>query len=265
MNIIGRRQIHTELLSLLRDDDHDRSMAAIKEYANRRVIGPLFSFFYRDEPHIRWRAITAMGEAVKQIADRDLEYARNIMRRLIWNLNDESGGIGWGSSEAMGEIMAREPQLAEEFGPLLASYIREDRNRPDHPDLQAGALWGLGRLAHVRPNLVCAVAPFLGPFLLDDRSTLRGLAAWVSQAIFHESLRPALTSAESDPAILSLYQGWTFLETTVGRLAAVSLMRNPPKNRERSISTGFETRRIIPRLIQRSDPECVEGAGRFHA
>ena len=230
MNAVSRRQIHSELLSLLQDEDLDRSMAAFGKYANRRGIAPLFSFFYRDESWLRWRAITAMGEAVMQMAGRDMEYARNIMRRLIWNLNDESGGIGWGSAEAMGEIMARVPQLAEEYGPLLASYIREDRNRPDHPDLQAGALWGIGRLAHVRPHRISDAAPFLDPFLREDRPTLKGLAAWVSQAIFHESLRPALKSAENDPATLSLYQGWTFLETTVGRLAAVSLMRHPPKS-----------------------------------
>ena len=230
MSTVSRQQIHSELLSLLQDEDHDRSMAAIGKYASRGGIAPLFSFFYREEPHMRWRAITAMGEAVKRMADRDMEYARNIMRRLIWNLNDESGGIGWGSAEAMGEIMARVPQLAEEYGPLLASYIREDRNRPDHPDLLAGALWGIGRLAHVRPHMVSDAAPFLGPFLRGERPILKGLAAWVSQAIFHESLRPALKCAENDPATLSLYQGWTFSETTVARLAAVSLMRNPPKN-----------------------------------
>ena len=140
MNAVSRRQIHSELLSLLQDEDLGRSMAAFGKTANSRMIAPLFSFFYRDESWLRWRAITAMGEAVMQMAGRDIEYARNIMRRLIWNLNDESGGIGWGSAEAMGEIMARVPQLAEEYGPLLASYIREDRNRPDHPDLQAGAL-----------------------------------------------------------------------------------------------------------------------------
>jgi len=113
MNAVSRRQIHSELLSLLQDEDLDRSMAAFGKYANRRVIAPLFSFFYRYESWLRWRAITAMGEAVMQMAGRDMEYARNIMRRLIWNLNDESGGIGWGSAEAMGEIMARVPQVAE--------------------------------------------------------------------------------------------------------------------------------------------------------
>jgi len=40
------------------------------------------------------------------------------MRRLMWNLNDESGGIGWGNPEAMGEILACHEALANEYAPI---------------------------------------------------------------------------------------------------------------------------------------------------
>jgi hypothetical protein len=46
-----------------------------------------------------------MGEVMAHLADKDMESARVIMRRLMWSLNDESGGIGWGAPEAMGEIV----------------------------------------------------------------------------------------------------------------------------------------------------------------
>ena len=60
-----------------------------------------------------------MGEVVSKIAENDLEFARIIMRRPMLNLNDESGGIGWGAPEAMGEIMARSEKLAEEYHKIL--------------------------------------------------------------------------------------------------------------------------------------------------
>ena len=63
-----------------------------------------------------------MGQVVSNLADTDMESARVIMRRLIWNLNDESGGIGWGSPEAMGDIMACHERLAGEYHRLLVSY-----------------------------------------------------------------------------------------------------------------------------------------------
>ena len=59
----------------------------------------------RDEL-IRWRAVSAMGIVTAALADARMDAARVIMRRMMWQLNDESGGIGWGIPEAMGEIMA---------------------------------------------------------------------------------------------------------------------------------------------------------------
>lgn len=229
MNNISGRKLRIELFSLLQEPDLDRSMEAIKRYVPRRVVGPLISFFYHGESHIRWRAITAMGLVVAQMADQDMESARVVMRRLMWNINDESGGIGWGSPEAMGQILACHPQLADEYGRLLESYIREDGNYLEHPDLQAGVLWGIGRLAHARPHIIVGAAPLLRPFLKDGAPILKGLASWASQAIFHESLRQALKSLETDTTILCLYRDGTFTETTIGRLAATALERHPPE------------------------------------
>ncbi len=95
-----------------------------------------------------------MGMVVSNLADHDIESARVVMRRLMWNLNDESGGIGWGSPEAMGEIMARHSRLAQEFASILVSYINPDKNYIEHEILQRGVLWGIGRLAYERPEFV---------------------------------------------------------------------------------------------------------------
>jgi len=67
-----------------------------------------------------------------------MESARVIMRRLMWSLNDESGGIGWGAPEAMGEIMARHEQLTKEYSAILGSYIREDGKFSRTPRASAG-------------------------------------------------------------------------------------------------------------------------------
>jgi len=105
------------------------------------------------------------------------------MRRLIWNLNDESGGIGWGSPEAMGEIMAQSEQMAKEYHLILISYIRDDGNYIEHEILQRGVLWGLSRLAHARPELVKDAAPFLHPYMESDDPILRELAEQIAQII----------------------------------------------------------------------------------
>ncbi len=114
MELKGRRskQLLRELLSA---EDIQASFDTICLYPPRQSVNFLFSFFYDKEEIIKWRAIAAFGRVVSMLADQNMESARVIMRRLMWNLNDESGGIGWGSPEAMGEITALHPGLAKNF------------------------------------------------------------------------------------------------------------------------------------------------------
>ena len=60
-----------------------------------------------------------MGASLARLADADMEAARIVMRRLLWSLNDESGGIGWGAPESMAEAMCRHQGLALEYAHML--------------------------------------------------------------------------------------------------------------------------------------------------
>jgi len=73
--------------------------------------------------------------------------------------------------------MARHEGLALGYAHILASYIREDGCFLEHPPLQRGVLWGLGRLAQSRPELLNDVPFHLRPFLTSEDATLRALAA----------------------------------------------------------------------------------------
>lgn len=220
---LGGRQFKSQVRGLLADQDFGAGLAALKQLPPRRVVNPLFSFFYSSDLLLRWRAVSAMGAVVAALADDEMESARVVMRRLLWNLNDESGGIGWGSPEAIGEITARSAPLAREFAPLLASYVRPDGNFLEHPILQRGVLWGLGRLAHVRPQLIAEVAGCLLPFLGAADPFHRGLAAWAAAALPQGLTREALMNLMDDPAVLVFYREPHLTEVAVGELARAAL------------------------------------------
>jgi len=225
---MGGRQLKKEILAILNNDEFEKSLETVYLVPARQAVNPLFSFLYHKDPLIRWRAVTAMGAVVARLAREDLESSRIIMRRLIWNLNDESGGIGWGSPEAMGEIMARHEGLAREYGNILVSYINEAGNYLEYEMLQRGVLWGLGRLAHVRPEFVGNAGDYLSPFLQSEDSYLRGLAAWVSGAISSETTKPLLENLIDDEAGISIFIDMRMEECTVGQLAAEALSRTVP-------------------------------------
>ncbi len=168
-----------KVLELLKSVNFEQALRELCRLPARRVVNPLFSFLYNRDEGIKWRAVTAMGAVVSKLAVHDLESGRVIIRRLMWNLNDESGGIGWGSPEALGEILANSETLAEEYSRMLISYARTDGNYQEHKLMQRGVLWGIERLSQVRPELVKDVEPYIKPYLKSQDACLRELAAGI--------------------------------------------------------------------------------------
>jgi len=222
---MGNRKLKKKILELLGSDDLEKSLDEICQLPARQAVNPLFSFFYSTNELIKWRAITAMGAVVSRLAEQDMESARVVMRRLIWNLNDESGGIGWSSPEAMGEIMARHFRLAEEYAFLLVSYVNEQGNYIEHPILQRGVLWGLGRLAHSHPRLVKHAAPFLPPYMQSEDAFHRGLTAWTAGALDGGLPKPLLQHLSNDKAVINIFIDMHLIECTVGQLAREALSK----------------------------------------
>lgn len=208
---------------MLRSANVQAALATIRQIPGRQAVNPLFSFFYSTEEMLRWRAISAMGVVVDHLAGQNMESARVIMRRLMWNLNDESGGIGWGSPEAMGEIVAVHKGLATEFHRILISYVDPSGNYLEHPALQRGSVWGVGRLAHARPDLAKPAAGFLPDFFESPDPFLRGLAIWAVTPVLSDRLRPLVKAHLSDDAPLRLYHQLTLTHPTVAELAEAAL------------------------------------------
>jgi len=222
---MGNRHLKKKFLALLRSEEFEKSLEEICLIPVRRVVNPLFSFFYHTDELVKWRAVTAMGVVVARLAHEDFESARIVMRRLMWNLNDESGGIGWGSPEAMGEIMARHDRLAKEYACILVSYINEAGNFLEHEMLQRGVLWGLGRLAHARSELVRDAAVHLPLFMRSKDAVHRGLAAWVAGAIPSEMTESLLKHLVTDETRITIFINMNLEERTVGQLAVEALSR----------------------------------------
>lgn len=217
------RGLKGQIASLLRGPDFDGALSGILRIPPRKAVSPLISHFYNPDDTVRWRAVTAAGAVVASLADTDPESARVVMRRFMWSLNDESGGIGWGAPEAMAESMARNKGLAREYACILLSYINEDGNYLEHVPLQRGALWGVGRLLHARPGLIGDAGRHLPPYFSSDDAAIRGHAAWASGAAADPALKGPLTRLLADSKSLTLYIDAVPSEHTVGELAQKAL------------------------------------------
>jgi len=219
-NRMSGRAVKDRVLALLKEDDFPAILSQLRGLPVMRVINALFSFFLHGEERIRWRAVVAMGVAVDLLAHQDMEAARVVMRRLMWSLNDESGGIGWGAPEAMGEILARNEKLSEEFGGILISYLNPDGNYLEYEPLQRGLLWGIVRFAQARPSLAHPAAEYLGPYLASGDPAIRGLAALAVGLIGALPHRDTVAKLMADQTRFRMYEFDAFRDVTVGDLAA---------------------------------------------
>jgi hypothetical protein len=110
---------------------------------------------------------------------------------------------------------------------MLVSYMREDGNFLENPLLQRGLLWGLGRLAEVRPALVRKydAEAYLVPFLNSSDRMVQGLAAWCAGILEVEEARPALESLVDEEAETLLYRNHDLRRFPTGQLAKEALER----------------------------------------
>ncbi|MEJ2724028.1 MAG: HEAT repeat domain-containing protein [Deltaproteobacteria bacterium] len=221
----GGRILKNRVRELLNSVPFDRAVEELCRMPAQQVVNPLFSFLHHGNEKAKWAAVTAMGAVVSQLADQDMEGARVVLRRLMWSLNDESGGIGWGSPEAMGEILARHRGLAKEYAHILLSYTRPDGNYLEHEMLQRGLLWGIGRLAEARPDLLQDTVPQLKLYFRSEDPTVRALAARIMGFLDVQGARKDLERLTRDASEVSFWEDGRLYRGRVKDVAEVALKR----------------------------------------
>ena len=192
---------------------------AIVEYAGKykRTLSFLTALTFEREQLVSWRAIEALGLAALRIAKDDPEYIRIHLRRLVWLLNDESGGIGWRAPEAIGEILHQSPNLFGEFIPILVNLM--DMEPDDAIRFRAGWLWAMGRLASVRIDAVRNALLWIMPCLDDPDPQVRGMAVWCLAEISYSLPVDKLAALQLDQGEVELYFSPNMVIVCIGALA----------------------------------------------
>jgi hypothetical protein len=107
----------------------DELRAAIKEYNpeilktelvdNPSTIRKIQRLLYDLEENVRWGAAKAFGIAAAVFEE---EKMKDIIRQLVWMINEESGNNCWFAPQALGEIGRIRPDLIENFIPCLQEF-----------------------------------------------------------------------------------------------------------------------------------------------
>ena len=159
---------------------------------------------------VAWRAVEAMGHVAAALGRGGPEPVRELVRRTLWLMNDESGGLLWQGPQVVGAVLAHLPALCGELGSVLASFLEEEPFR-------AGTRWGLWRLSKVAPEVVRASARELDASFGDPDPSVRGHAAL---ALRGAGLPVPDLAADRGAFRLFDFRAGELEETTVAEVAA---------------------------------------------
>jgi hypothetical protein len=188
----------------------------------KRVLGSLVASTYDADPRISWRAIEALGVAASRVAEDDPDHIRQLLRRLLWLINDESGGICWRAPEAMAEILWHQPILFADLVPIVTSLI-VTMAEEDLEFFRAGTLRAIGRLAVAGANHIQEVIPSVTLALDDSNPQARGMAVWCLRELGRADLLADRSDLLADDEALDLYEDGAIRRTTVSQLARRAL------------------------------------------
>ena len=222
------RAVKKAVLAALASENWEEQVSDLMEiHSMQTLIAPLFSSLCAPVVIVRWHGVSAFGRVLEKMVDEDAPKARIVMRRIMWMLNEESGGCGWGVPEAMGEIVSSSDLMAEEYGKILLSYIHEEEKKPENflefTPLLRGAIWGVARIAQSRPDIAAPAANDLIKLLKSSDQTSAGFACWALAGLKEKKAVNLLKSLTDNDFIVEIYKDCSLQSVTVGKLAQEAL------------------------------------------
>ncbi len=208
------RKIKKTILAALQEPDWPNVQMVLDQYDSKSLVNHLFTALCSTNELQKWNSVLSFGYLLNRIAGEKIEDARIIMRRFLWSLNDESGGIGWGAPEAMAECMSCNDILFKEYSHMLISYMREDGpellqdgNYLEYPYLQRGLLWGIARLFFSRKKEMQSynLQEDILPYLDSEDAIVRGMALFTCAQAEIRVPEKRLESIIEQPCDFSIY------------------------------------------------------------
>ena len=189
--------------------------------------------FDRDDAR-RWTATVALGRILGEVArERGPEPVRGVIRRLLWLMNDESGGIAWHGPETVAVVLRHAPALLPEYGRIVGSFVDEEPFGP-------GTCWAIATLAPEAPELFDDLADRVAarvssPDPFERASALRALGTLRPRAA-----RSAAAQLEDDRAEIPDYG---LEQPAVGVTTVARVARMVIESLERAAAGGGLDRR----------------------
>ncbi|MBE3587338.1 MAG: PBS lyase [Thermoanaerobacteraceae bacterium] len=204
-----------ELETLVRDYQVESLLEAARH--DRKILWGLGRLLCAGDESLRLRAAEMIGAASAVIAREDPGRVAEFLKSMINSLTD-TGSSGWGTPDAIGEIISHSAENYAGYLPYLIRLLKDEARR-------SAALRALEKVAATRPDLL---RPWSGHFvqcLADAGPEVRGLAAVITGRLGAVEAENPLEQLLEDRSAIGVYKDGRVCLQTVGQVARAALER----------------------------------------
>jgi hypothetical protein len=184
---------------------------------DKRILRDVKRVLYSAEKLFRWRAAEALGKISAVIVPKDPGAISKLLQGLFSSVSDTAAS-GWGSVDAIGEIISALPDHFSGFLPQLVQISRD-------PSLLPEVLRAMVKIGETRPDLLRRYSYPMIPLLRNPDSEVRGYAAILLGHLKAYEAREDLIRLREDMAPIDIYRAGQIEKTTLQQLAIESLSK----------------------------------------
>ncbi|MBU1627690.1 hypothetical protein KKB18_10015 [bacterium] len=175
------------------------------EKKKSRLFRPLFGLLYNEDHDLRLGAAYTLGIVSQKIYSKKTEKVTQLLQKLLWSLNDESGFVCWGAPEAIGEIVRNIPELKAIYAQFLISFLSHPQVVLNNDYLEKGTLIALARIGIIDKEQKVQLAPILENYLDSRKGEIKELTIWCGFETGIDSVKNKVREFLGDNMIITTY------------------------------------------------------------
>ena len=183
---------------------HENNAKALR-YVQMNIWGD-----YRKE--MRWYALSALEALAVEFASQYDDVYRNVIRRAVWAMADESGNVPWAAPEMMAVVIKASPSQYKEFVKIMIT------NGLDSPMCHHGVLWAVGYLGKDYLSEIEPFIPKLLRLLESKEEELRALSVWALKRLQYMPAFDTINNMSDDAASAWIYENGMLQQKTIRQI-----------------------------------------------
>lgn len=182
---------------------------------DKRIVRDLQRLLYSVDKLLRWKAAEFLGKVSAVIASYDPGAISRLLQRLFTAISDTASS-GWGSLDAIGEIISNRPEQFAGYVPQLYQFLRDRALLPE-------VLRALGKIGGKKPDLIRKKAFHFIPLLQDPDPEIRAYATILLTNLGAHEARDDFKRLSDDIHKVEVYLNGQLKKPTVRQLASEAL------------------------------------------